>query len=185
MNTILFVLRKKIIHCIVEPLCHIFNLSLASAIYPQPFKLAKVIPVFKKGDPDKCNNYRPISILPCISKILERIVYNQLYNFLIKYNIIIPCQYGFRKLHSTDLAILDLYDKVSNALSNNQYVVGIFIDLTKAFDSLDHSILLHKLERYGVRGTPLAWFRDYLSNRQQYTEHNSHSSGVLNLQCGL
>ena len=176
---------KKIIHFIVDPLCHIFNLSLSSSIFPQPLKLAKVIPVFKKGDSNQCNNYRPISILPCISKILERIVYDQLYNFLVKYSIIIPCQYGFRKLHSTDLAILDLYDKVSNALSNNQYVVGLFIDLTKAFDSLDHSILLRKLERYGVRGTPLEWFRNYLSNRKQYTEYNNHSSDIQNLQCGV
>ena len=160
-------------------------MSLVSGKYPQSFKLASVIPVFKKGDRNQCNNYRPISILPCISKILERIVHNQIYSFLSKHNIIHPYQYGFRKGHSTDLAILDLYDKITFALSQNQFIVGVLLDLTKAFDTLDHKILLYKLEQYGIRGTPLAWFSDYLKNRKQYTEFENHKSDILNLQCGV
>ena len=155
-----------------------------SGKFPKSFKLAKVIPVFKKGDRNQCNNYRPISILPCISKILERIAYSQLYNFLSKHNIILPSQYGFRKNHSTDLAILDLHDQITTALSKNQYIVGVLLDLSKAFDTLDHTILLYKLEHNGVRGTPLAWFSDYLSNRQ-YTEYENHKSDILDLQCGV
>ena len=176
---------KKIIHYIVAPLRHIFNMSLKTGRYPQSFKLARVVPVFKKGDRNQCNNYRPISILPCISKVLERIAYNQLYAFLSKHNIILPSQYGFRKNHSTDLAVLDLHDKITSAISNLQYVVGVMLDLSKAFDTLDHTILLRKLEHNGVRGTPLAWFSDYLTNRQQYTEFEQHTSDVLNLQCGV
>ena len=175
---------KKIIFNIVDPLCHIFNMSLVTGTYPKSFKLARVIPVFKKGDRNQCNNYRPISILPCISKILERIAYNQLYTFLMKHNIILPSQYGFRKNHSTDLAILDLHDKIT-ALFNKQCIVGVLLDLSKAFDTLDYKILLYKLEHNGVRGTPLAWFSDYLSNRQQYTEFGNHKSDILNLQCGV
>ena len=176
---------KKIIHYIVDPLCYIFNMSLNFGKYPQSFKLAKVIPVFKKGNRNQCNNYRPISILPCISKILERVVYNQIYDFLTKHNIINSSQYGFRKGHSTDLAILDLYDRITLALSKKQYIVGVFLDLSKAFDTLNHPILLYKLAQYGIRGTPLAWFSDYLSNRKQYTEFDSHQSEVLNMQCGV
>lgn len=176
---------KKIIYNIVDPLCHIFNMSLVTGRYPQSFKLARVIPVFKKGDPNQCNNYRPISILPCISKILERIAYDQLYTFLSKHNIILPSQYGFRKNHSTDLAILDIHDKITTAIAKKQFIVGVLLDLSKAFDTLDHTILLHKLEHNGVRGTPLAWFSDYLSNRQQYTESEHYKSDILNLQCGV
>ena len=102
----------------------------------------------------------------------------------MKHNIILPSQYGFRKNHSTDLAIY-LHDKITTALFNKQYIVGVLLDLSKAFDTLDYKILLYKLEHNGVRGTPLAWFSDYLSNRQQYTEFGNHKSDILNLQCGV
>ena len=176
---------KKIINAIAKPLCHIFNLSISLGKYPNVFKLAKVIPIYKKDNPNLCQNYRPISILPCISKILERIIFNQIYKFLEKYNILCPNQYGFRKNYSTDLAVLDLLDKITQTLANKCHIIGIFMDLSKAFDTLDHKILLKKLERYGIRGTPLAWFKDYLSHRKQYVEFHCTRSQILDLQCGV
>ena len=153
--------------------------------YPNDFKLARVVPIFKKGNRIQCENYRPISILPCLSKILERIIHNQVYNFLDKNKLLCPAQYGFRRQHSTELAVLDLYDRITKSLAKKQYITGIFLDLSKAFDTLDHSILIYKLERHGIRGTPLAWFKDYLSNRVQYTEVDLHQSQTLDLQCGV
>ena len=120
-----------------------------------------------------------------MSKILERIIFNQIYDFLDKYSILCPNQYGFRKNYSTDLAILDLLDKITQSLAQKCHVIGIFMDLSKAFDTLDHKILLKKLERYGIRGTPLAWFQDYLSNRKQYVVFNSTQYKILDLTCGV
>mgnify|MGYP002279559993 CR=1 FL=1 len=176
---------KRIIHWIAEPLRHVFNLSICTGNYPNAFKLAKVIPIFKKDNPNQCQNYRPISILPCVSKILERIIFNQMYDFFEKHDILCPNQYGFRKHYSTDLAVLDLYNKITQSLANKEYVIGIFMDLSKAFDTLDHKILLYKLERYGIRGTPLAWIKDYLNNRKQYVQFDSVKSHVLDLTCGV
>ena len=176
---------KQIAPFITEPLTHVFNLSLSTGVFPSALKIAKVIPIFKKDDPHSFSNYRPISLLPCFSKILERLIYNRLDNFLSLHNILHPNQYGFRKHHSTDLALLDIYDKISSALSNHLHTIGIFLDLSKAFDTIDHSILLTKLHHYGIRGTPLALLSDYLHNRQQFTCFDSHSSGLLPVSCGV
>ena len=178
-------LLKKIIGSILSPLVHIFNLSLSSGVVPASFKTAKVIPIYKKDDPSSMSNYRPISILPSFSKILERIVYNRLYKFLTQNDSLNPDQFGFRKFHSTDLALLQLFDRVSNALADHKHVIGIFMDLSKAFDTLDHTILLYKLKHYGVRGKALDWFENYLSSRKQYTLFNSVSSNVSSIKCGV
>ena len=108
---------KQIIYYIADPICHIFNLSMSLGCYPNDFKLARVVPIFKKGNRIQCENYRPISILPCLSKILERIIHNQVYNFLDKNKLIRPAQYGFRRQHSTELAVLDLYDRITKYLA--------------------------------------------------------------------
>ena len=160
-------LLKQIIHSIASPLTHIFNLSISTDKCPNSLKIAKVNPILKKDDPHEISNYRPISILPSISKILEKIIYDRLYTFLITWELLNPNQYGFRKKnHSTDLALIRLYDKITNAMAEKKHVIGIFMDLSKAFDTLDHNILLKKLQVYGIRGIALSsWFRDYLSNR--------------------
>ena len=169
-------LLKKIIHNIVDPLSHIFNLSLSTGICPNSLKIAKIIQIFKKDDPSQISNYRPISLLPGISKVLEKIIYKRLYMFLINNKILIPNQYGFRKNHSTDYALINLCDKIVNALSNKEHMIGIFLDLGKAFDTINHQILLYKLKTYGIRGNAYSWFENYLSNRSQYVAFKSHES---------
>ena len=148
-------------------------------------KIAKVIPIFKKDDPSLFSNYRPISILPSLSKILEKIVYIRLYSFLTRNNLLTQIQYGFRKNYSTDYAIIQLCDKITSSLANKEHVTGVFLDLSKAYDTIDHQILLYKLEAYGIRGTALSWFKDYLCNRQQYVAFNSTESTKLMIKCGV
>ena len=178
-------LLKQIIYVIASPLAHIFNLSMSCGVCPKLLKIAKVIPIYKKDDPQQISNYRPISILPSISKILEKIIHNRLYTFVTTNNLLSPNQYGFRKNHSTDLAVVELYDKITNAMAEKQHVIGIFMDLSKAFDTLNHDILLYKLKTYGIRGTALSWFKDYLSNRQQFTSYNGVNSDFLTVKCGV
>ena len=159
-------LLKEIIHFIASPLTHIFNLSINTGKCPESLKIAKVNPIFKKDNPHEISNYRPISILPSISKILEKIIYNRLYTFLDTFHLLNLNQYGFRKGHSTDQALAQLHDKITNAMANKEHVIGVFMDVSKAFDTLDHQILLKKLYCYGIRGTALSWFESYLSNRK-------------------
>ena len=176
---------KKIIHCITEPLCHIFNTSFSSGIFPDAMKVSKVIPVFKKGNSDELSNYRPISLLSSFSKILERLMYNRLYTFLDKHCILIPQQFGFRQNHSTETALIYASDLLYNYCEKNEFALGLYVDLSKAFDCLDHRILLHKLDHYGIRGTALDWFRSYLSNRRQLTRYNGTDSDVLRVNRGV
>ena len=168
---------KAIKDIIASVLSNLVNKSLQQGYFPSKFKLARVIPLHKGGCKQDVNNYRPISILPLISKIFEKIVYHQLSSFLDKYKILSPYQYGFRKNKSTIQAVLNQLEFTYNNLDQNKTVVSIFMDFSKAFDCIDHDILLKKLYFYGVRGTPHAWFASYLSDRQQYVDVNhTHSS---------
>ena len=160
---------KQLYMGIIPPCVHIINLSLSTGIFPDAMKVAKVVPIFKNnGSNTVMKNYRPVSLLPVMSKILERIVYNRLFYFLVKHKILHSSQYGFQVDLSTELAILELQDRIINTLNQNECCVGIFMDLSKAFDTLDHDILLYKLNHYGIRGTALDWFKNYLTNRKQY-----------------
>ena len=156
---------KKVIGLILGPLCRICNCSLIGGIFPSKLKVAKIIPIFKKDSKDKLKNYRPISILPCFSKIIEKAISIQLVNFLETNNILHNSQFGFRAARSTTAATLNLVDFVLDAFDKKEFAVGIFLDLTKAFDTVDHTILLHKLQHIGIRGHNLNLFRSYLSNR--------------------
>ena len=178
-------LVKESISLIIKPLTHIFNLSLSSGIVPDQMKIARVIPLFKSGDKSTFTNYRPISILPAFSKILERIVYNRILSYLNERNILSDSQFGFRKNHSTEYALSILYDRLSNAIDNNEYTAGIFLDLSKAFDTINHQILLEKLNHYGIRGVAHSWISSYLSNRKQFVQYDSVCSAHSVISCGV
>jgi hypothetical protein len=135
---------------IIAKLTHIINFSITHGIVPNEMKIAHVI-LFKSGDRTLFTNYRPISILPSFSKFLERVIYNRMLKYLNKNSILSENQYGFRKNHSTSLALVDLYDKISLAIDQKEFAVGVFLDLSKAFDTLDYNILFDKLDHYGIR----------------------------------
>ena len=129
-----------------------------------------------KGDPRQVNNYRPISLLSNINKIFEKLVYSRLYSFLELHECIFELQFGFRSKHSTNHALTSLTETIRDALDNSNFACGIFVDFQKAFDTVDHSILLKKLEHYGVRGRANDWFKSYLTNRLQYVSVNGFHS---------
>ncbi|XP_077991070.1 uncharacterized protein LOC144445406 [Glandiceps talaboti] len=161
------------------PLAYIVNCSLATGIFPDALKFAKITPIYKKGCALDVGNYRPISILPTLSKVIESVVKDQLLSFLDKFNILISTQYGFRKQYSTKLALADLVSDLSDKMDDGYTTFGIFIDLKQAFDTIDHDILLQKLSHYGIRGHTLHWFRSYLENRQQVVNINGISSSPM------
>ena len=172
---------KSTIYPIAEPISNIINSSLITGTVPEQLKIAKICPIFKGGERDKFINYRPISVLPSFSKIFEKVVYNRIIKYIDSKQILTNCQYGFRKKHSTSMAIIDMYDKLSASLDRNEHSVGIFVDLSKAFDTLDRNILLKKLEHYGIRGVALQWFESYLTNRKQFVFVNDISSSVKDI----
>ena len=176
----------KICNDILSPiLVNIFNNSLRNGIFPTRLKVAKVIPIFKSGDRTLPENYRPVSILCSLSKVFESVMYERLLNHLTVHNIIIPQQFGFRRKLSPQMALVSLIEKLTHSLDMNEYAVGIFLDLSKAFDSMNHQILLRKLEHYGVRGVYLAWFESYLRNRIQCVEVNNCKSNSILINTGV
>lgn len=176
---------KKIVHEISKPLSYICDLSLSSGVFPQSMKTAKVIPLFKSGDKHNYSNYRPVSVLSQFSKILEKLFYKRLINFVDKNNILTESQYGFRSNRSTSSALIELIDNITRAIDEKEITVGIFIDLKKAFDTIDHKLLIKKLEYYGVRGVASSWIESYLFNRQQYVKFNGTNSIFSKVLCGV
>ena len=168
-----------------HPLTTIINMSFATGIYPDLLEVAKVIPVFKKGDKLLVSNYRPISLLSNINKIFEKLVYSRLYKFMEIHDCIYELQFGFRAKHSTQHALASLTELVRLALDEGKFACGIFVDFQKAFDTVDHSILLNKLEHYGVRGLANDWFRSYLTNRKQYVSINGFDSSPKEMKYGV
>ena len=162
-------------------------MSLESGFVPREMKLAKIIPVYKDSDKHEFTNYRPISLLSSFSKLLEKIVSRQIIGFLNANNILYKHQYGFRAKHNTSHPVVHFTHKIYNALnqSPSATTIAIFIDLKKAFDTVDHDILLKKLEHYGIRNRPNDWFTSYLSEREQFVTINGTNSENLTIKCGV
>ena len=164
---------------------HIINLSFQNARVPDKLKTAKVIPLHKKNEKFNPENYRPISLLSTMNKIMERLMHRRLISFLEKFKILYAYQFGFRKKHSTSLALIDIIDNILEDLESGNYVAGLFIDFSKAFDTVNHEILADKLHHYGIRGHALDWFRSYLCDRNQFTVVNGKSSNLKSIKCGV
>ena len=184
-NDIDMSLVKQVIEGISKPLTHICNLSFQTGSFPNQMKIAKVIPLHKNGNKHHFTNYRPVSLLPQFSKILEKLFNSRLDSFLDNFNILSESQYGFRTNRSTSQALLESIERITEATDNQQYAIGIFIDLKKAFDTINHSILLNKLEKIGIRGIALKWIESYLERRQQFVKLGNYKSECLDIACGV
>ena len=167
------------------PLSQIFNLSFSTGTHPEKLRISKTIPIYKKGSRLTACNYRPISLLSNLNKILEKLMFSRVYKFIEKYNCIYELQFGFREKHSTNHALINITETIRSALDNNKTVCGIFVDLQKAFDTVNHEILLEKLQYYGVRGMTNEWFKSYLTNRKQFVSINGYDSDVKELRHGV
>ena len=171
---------------IISPiLAEIFNQFLEQGIYPQELKLAEIIPIYKSGTKLDPKHWRPINLLSPFTKIYENYLYNELLNFLNKNNVLYNLQYGFREGSSTELAVTQIVDEISKTLDNNSINCTVFLDLAKAFNTVNHEILLKKLEWYGIRGVVLNLLRSYLSQRQQYTKANGYESNTQTINSGI
>ena len=164
---------------------YLINRSFKDGIFPNELKLARVVPIFKCGDSTAPSNYRPISILSFFSKIFEKLLYKYLLNFLDANDIIYKYQFGFRDRHSTQLAIISLVEKITKSLESDDIVIGVFLDLKKAFDTVPHDILIKKLHAYGIRGNALKLLKSYLTNRTQYVTYDGVRSSTKPIQCGV
>ena len=169
---ILKCIKEKILWLLAE----IMNLSIQNGVFPSKLKHAKIIPVYKDDDETDPGNYRPISLLSNFSKIFEKLMYKRLKHLFGKNQILYDKQYGFRDQHSTQYAITDIVNNIQNNMEKRLFSCGIFLDLKKVFDTVDHSILIGKLEHYGVHGIINNWFKSYLTDRIQTTQNEENIS---------
>ena len=170
-------LLKELKSQLLVPLEQIFNRSLEEGIFPERMKTAKVIPLYKGNGRDLASNYRPISLLLTLSKVLEKIMYKRVYGFLDQTNQLYVSQYGFRKQHACEHAVGELVSSIVKGFEEGKQTAAVFLDLSKAFDTLNHSTVLLKLDRYGLRGNCLNWFRSYLSNRKMQISCRTGDTG--------
>ena len=176
----------KMINFVISiPLSKIINICIRTGVHPEKLKLAHVIPIFKKGCRLLVSNYRPISLLSNINKIFEKIMHKRIYSFLDKFNLLYKLQFGFRSKHSTSHALIHMTEAIRAALDSGLVTCGIFVDFQKAFDTVNHEILLKKLDHYGFRGVVNDWFRSYLTNRKQKVVINGFESDSKSLPHGV
>ena len=176
---------KLVVKIIAPFLIKIINASFELGMFPNILKIAKVIPIYKSGDKQIVNNYRPISLLSPFSKIYEKLIFNRFFKFLDKKSILIPTQYGFHPHHSTQHAILDIITTAYHNIENKDFTALVTLDLTKAFDSVCHERPLIKLHHYGFRGKAHKLIASYLSNRTQYVSLGNISSSLQHIQLGV
>ena len=163
----------------------IFNTVVSTGIYPNPLKISCVSPIFKKDSSLDLKNYRPISCLPLLNIIIEKLLHLRFYNFLEKHNLLFKNQFGFRRNHSTSDAVLNLLDRIYDAFESGEYFGTVMLDLSKAFDTVDHEILLFKLYNYGFRGQVYELIKSYLSDRRQFVYCNEKISTTLPVSVGV
>ena len=179
------VLLKRCSPIISPILSNFYNLFTSSGTFPVILKTGIVSPVYKKGNQQLFDNYRPISTLPIFSKLYEKIIYKRIYSYLITKNILYDKQFGFRKNHSTSHAINYSIKYIADNLEQKKHIIGIFLYLSKAFDTICHNKLLVKLENYGIRGNCLNLIKNYLSNRNQMTKFDSEISDSESILYGV
>ena len=173
------VLLKKISPSIVNILTELYNESIEQGVFPTVMKYAEVVPLYKGGTSIDSSNYRPISLLITLSKVLEKLIYKRTYNFLDSTGQLYNSQYGFRSKHSCENAVMELISEIVKNQSKNKHTLAIFLDLSKAFDTLQHSVLFSKLDQYGIRGNSLDWFKSYLTNRSLRVKCVTSSTGRM------
>ena len=166
-------------------LVDLFNLSFETAEIPKSWKIAKVTPLQKAGKSSDVSNLRPVSLLPLTSKLIEKIVHNRIYKLYEVNDILDEKQGGFRPNHSTTNTTAYFIDDIYNAMNNNEILIATYIDAMKAFDTVNHRILLEKAKRYGITGQVLAWLKNYLSDRFQCTLANNTVSNMSPISCGV
>src|SRR6267154_660882 len=184
-NTMSATLLKNCIDHIALPLLYLCNLSFQQGIFPDQLKLSRVIPVFKKGSKLVMSNYRPISLTSPFGKLLEKLMHTRMMSYLDKFEVLYDYQFGFRKNYSTSFAVIDVVNMIHNELHEGNYVMCIFMDLQKAFDTINFQILLDKLEHYGFSDTTFNWFKSYLTGRSQFTAVGSSNSSTRATYCGV
>ena len=178
---LLLLLKNEISH----PLSILFNISLNTGTFPKVLKLSETIPVYKKGSKLEACNYLPISLLSNLNKLFEKIMFTRVYHFLEINNSIYDLQFGFSSKHSTNHALIESTEKIRNALDNHELGCGVFVDLQKAFDTVNHKILIDKLDYYGIRGVANEWFKSYLSGRSQYVSIEGFKSETKQIKHGV
>ena len=170
---------------ISKPLSFLVNLSLKTGSFPQKWKTAKITPLHKSGDTTNTDNYRPISVLPTLSKILEREIHRQIMTYLETHSLLSRNQFGYRSKRSTQLATTLFLDNIRFEINKGKLVGALFIDLSKAFDTIGHSILLNKLPASGIINKELMWFENYLFNRKHIVQYDETISEPQDIYCGV
>ena len=168
-----------------DQITFLFNLCLRLNIFPDDWKIASIVPLPKEGDLSQCTNYRPISLLPLPGKLLEHIIHNRTVTFCGEHQILNTKQGGFRKKHSITSTVAKLTDNLYQAINDHDYSIATFIDFSKAFDTVNHEILLHKLGKIGIKGNSKKLIKNYLENRKQLTNVNGIDSDLATVTCGV
>ena len=165
-------------------LFHVFKVSIQQGIFPDRLKIAKVTPIFKSGDKYNVSNYCPIPILAVFSKVLERIMYNRVCNHLDSKALLYEKQFGFQRNNSTEHVLLKVTRDITGSFEKREYTIGVFIDPSQKFDTVDHQVLIKKFKYYESDGTALNWFKSYLSNRKQFISSQDVSKNSVDIFCG-